>query len=204
MRIVREGVAPEPGKTVLDAGCGDGRLLLELEHSGAALFGIDASLKALRHAAGFNPRAGISAHDLAALGLKGETFSTITLIETLEHIPPERTDRVLSELNRVLKPGGSLLVSVPTPLLPRPAKHYRHFGPEELHSILSRHFNVERITGHCRRSRLYDLLVAVGDNGLWHLRAGYNGLLRSYFRRSIEHCPPDKALRLIAVCTKGL
>jgi len=202
LRIVSQTVAPEPGDAILDAGCGDGRLLLELGDHGAAVFGVDISMKALRFAAGFNPHAMLSSQNIASLGLKSDSFSKITLVETLEHIPPRAVDGVLSELNRVLKPGGRLIVSAPTPLLPQPAKHYRHFRPDELRSVLEKHFVVERLVGHCRRSYLYNLLLAIGDNRVWHLRAGFNKLLRWHFRRFLESAPPLRALRLIAVCRK--
>ncbi len=202
VRIVSRTVAPKPGDAILDAGCGDGRLLLELGGRGAAVFGVDISMKALRFAAGFNPSAMLSCQNIASLGLKSDSFSTIALVETLEHIPPREADGVLSELRRILKPGGRLVVSAPTPLLPRPVKHYRHFLPSELRTLLEKYFVVENLSGHHRRSRLFTFLVAVGDNRVWHLRAGYNRLLRWQFRRFLENAPPARALRLIAVCRK--
>jgi SAM-dependent methyltransferase len=202
LRIVSQIVVPEPGDAILDAGCGDGRLLLELGDRGAYLFGVDSSLKALRYAAGFNPQAMLSAQNIAELGFGNGSFSKIALLETLEHVPPDTVNRVLSELNRVLKPGGKLVVSVPTTLLRQPAKHYRHFRPSELRSLLERYFVVESLSGHHRRSHLYTFLVAFGDNRVWHLRAGLNKLLRWHFRRSLESAPPPRALRLIAVCRK--
>ena len=203
LRIAERMVAPAPGDTILDAGCGDGRFLLELGKRGTELFGVDMSLRALRYAAGFNPRAMLSAQSIAALGLRSESFSTIALLETLEHVPPDAVPRVLSELKRVLKPGGKMIVSVPTPLLARPAKHYRHFGPRDLRSLLEEYFTVESLAGHARQSRLFAILVAFGDNRFWHLRAGFNTLLRWHFKRHLESAPPERALRLIAVCRKA-
>jgi len=141
------------------------------------------------------------AQSIAELGLKSECVSKVTLIETLEHVPPDAADRVLSELNRILKPGGRLVVSVPTPLLPRPEKHYRHYEPRELSAVLEKYFTIERLSGHYRRSRLYGFFMAVGDNKLLSLRAG-NKFLRWYFWKFLESAPPEKALRLIAFCRK--
>jgi SAM-dependent methyltransferase len=144
----------------------------------------------------------LSAQDAASLGLMSGSFSKIALIEILEHIPTGAADGVLSELNRVLKPGGTLVVSVPTSLLPQPAKHYRHFHHSEFRSLLERHFVVESLSGHHRRSRLFAFFVAFGDNRIWHLRAGFGRLLRWYFRKYVESASPPQALRLIAVCRK--
>ena len=202
LRLARAALAPAPGDRILDAGCGDGRLLSELSGSGALLYGIDTSKPALRYAAGFNPGAMLSLQDLTALALADRTFTKVALIETLEHIPRETADRALAEVRRVLVPGGTLVVSVPSKRLPQLAKHYAHFAPEELRGLLERHFTVAALTGHDRDARAYRALVALVDNGLWHLRGGANALLRYWFRKYMECAPPDKARRLIAVCVK--
>ncbi len=202
MKLLAGFVDPQPGEQILDAGCGDGRLLHEIAGSDASLFGVDHSLKALRYAAGFTPRAFLSLQNLQALAFENESFTKATLIETLEHIPPTAVANVLSELRRVLRSGGRLIVTVPTHRLPLPQKHYRHFSPDELMHILEEFFEVESLTGHDRDSSFYRLLVAISDNRFWHLRAGFNRMLRFFYRRFLERTPPEKARRLIAVCVK--
>ena len=45
------------------------------------------------------------------LSLKCETFDTVLLSDVLEHVA--ETNSLLKEINRVLKPGGRLIISVP-------------------------------------------------------------------------------------------
>ena len=203
MRVARAALSPAAGDRILDAGCGDGRLLSELDGSGALLYGIDTSPAALRYAAGFNPGAMLSVQDLTALGLADGSFTKVALIETLEHIPREAAGRALAEVRRVLVPGGKLVVSVPSTRLPQLAKHYAHFTPLELRALLERHFTIASLAGHDRDVPPYRALVALVDNRLWHLRGGANTLLRHLFREYLESAPPDQARRLIAICVKA-
>jgi SAM-dependent methyltransferase len=202
LRVLLGQIDPRPGRLVLDAGCGDGRLLFELAGTGASTFGVDLSPRALKYAAGFTPEALLSVQDVCSLAFPDACFDTVLLIETLEHIPPEIAGRALAELERVLSAGGRFIATVPTHRISMPPKHFRHFNPEELRSLLGEHFNVDSLLGHDRDSRLYRLLVMMGDNSLWHLRAGYNGLLRRLYKARIESAAPGRARRLIAVCSK--
>jgi ubiquinone/menaquinone biosynthesis C-methylase UbiE len=104
------------GRTILDAGCGDGRLTCELARRGAGeVVGIDISETALlfanRRASGLN--AGISFHpgDIEALPVPDERFSVVFCCETLEHVLSPRA--ALNELRRVLAPGGTLILTTP-------------------------------------------------------------------------------------------
>jgi len=202
LRMVRTALAPAAGERLLDAGCGDGRLLAELSGTEALLYGVDGSRAALRFAAGFAPRSLLSAQDLSSLAFASASFSKAALIETLEHLPPAAAERALEELARVLRPGGTLVVSVPTTRLPLEPKHYRHFTPDELRALLEKRFEIVSLTGRDRSSGLYRLLVAIVDNDLWHLRGGANRLLRWYFRRFVERAPLGRARGLVAVCLK--
>jgi SAM-dependent methyltransferase len=202
LRNLKSLIKPQRNARILDAGCGDGRLIRELRGSGALLFGVDRSAQALRFAAAFSPGAILSMQDLGALAFKDESFSTIAMIETLEHINPSAVPGVIDEVRRILITGGRLICTVPTHLHPRPPKHYRHFSFTELGSLLEEYFNVDSITGHDRDLLWYRWLVAAGDNPVWQLRAGYNKLMRFLYRRYLESCSPDRARRLIAVCRK--
>jgi SAM-dependent methyltransferase len=47
------------------------------------------------------------------LGFKDDTFDKVYSISVLEHIPGEGDSRTMAELARVLKPGGTLVITVP-------------------------------------------------------------------------------------------
>lgn len=110
----------KPGSVVLDAGCGSGRHLRALAKlPGLKIVGIDrsakdvadalAGLKNMPDALSFDYR--VEAADINALPFADASFDCVICSEVLEHIPEH--EKALSELVRVLKPQGHLVVSVP-------------------------------------------------------------------------------------------
>jgi SAM-dependent methyltransferase len=94
---------------VLDAGCGSGRTLEQLRDLGE-VSGIELSPDAAgvaRSRGEFDVRIG----RLEELPWEGATFDLITCLDVIEHTPDDRL--TLSELRRVCKPAGRLLVTVP-------------------------------------------------------------------------------------------
>ena len=63
----------------------------------------------------------------------------VTLIEVLEHIPPEHLDDFLAASVRALAPTGTLILTVPSDKTPANHKHYQHFSEEGLRAICARH-----------------------------------------------------------------
>ncbi len=104
------------GKRVLDAGCGPGLYAEELLARGAVVVGIDESPEMVRLA---RERLGagvdLHVHDLATPfdGLADESFDAALSALVIHHVL-DRT-AALAELNRVLRPGGRLVVSTHHP-----------------------------------------------------------------------------------------
>jgi ubiquinone/menaquinone biosynthesis C-methylase UbiE len=95
----------------LDVGCGDGRLTAELD--ALKLFAADVSPLALERA-GRRLDSDIQLVELAPdadLPLEDSQFDLVLCAETLEHI--RDTQLLLSEIRRVLRPGGTLAVTTP-------------------------------------------------------------------------------------------
>ncbi|MCW2499919.1 MAG: hypothetical protein JWN87_1595 [Frankiales bacterium] len=112
-----------PGDRVLDMGCGGGRHAFALYRRGADVVALDMSEQDLREVEtmframeleGEVP-AGASASAVRgnayALPFESESFDRVVAAEVLEHLPAD-TD-AMSELFRVLKPGGLIAVTVP-------------------------------------------------------------------------------------------
>jgi ubiquinone/menaquinone biosynthesis C-methylase UbiE len=101
----REGAA-------LDLGCGDGRLTLELR--ARHIVGADVSRVALDRA---RPRVGERGIELvevtpgAVLPFDDGAFDLVLMAETIEHVVDVQS--LLSEVRRVLRPGGELAVTTP-------------------------------------------------------------------------------------------
>ncbi|MCI0455964.1 MAG: class I SAM-dependent methyltransferase [Gemmataceae bacterium] len=100
-------------KRILDAGCGNGRytrFLLREADADALITGFDYSQHMLQRARKRLPghRASHVAADLTRLPYADGSFDAIVCGWVLEHLPEPRMG--LSELARVLRPGGKLLL----------------------------------------------------------------------------------------------
>ena len=97
---------------VLDVGCGEGQLTAEIARAGCRVIGVDVAEEPLRRGRQRHP--GI---DLRRVELDGQWplpdagFDVIWAGETIEHVA--ETARWLSQLRRLLRSGGSLLLSTP-------------------------------------------------------------------------------------------
>ncbi|MGI8661961.1 MAG: class I SAM-dependent methyltransferase [Acidimicrobiales bacterium] len=113
----------EPGDRVLDLGCGFGRHAYESLRRGAKVVACDFSLAELKDVSGMfaaiseaetlpqTASSGCVNGDGTRLPFPDDTFDKIIASEVLEHIPDDAA--AMGELQRVLKPGGTLAVTVP-------------------------------------------------------------------------------------------
>lgn len=112
----------QPQHTLLDLGCGEGRhaLAAYLQADLAQVIAVDINARDVRTArqklAQFtHGEPADNCHFLVADGLRlpfaDHSFDRIICSEVLEHVPNYR--HMLLEINRILKPGGTLAVSVP-------------------------------------------------------------------------------------------
>jgi SAM-dependent methyltransferase len=104
-----------PAGTILDAGCGTGRITEALTALGQPIVAIDysgASLRRLldRTAGAPVPVLGVQA-DLRALPLRPGTIHATTCIEVYAQLRADDRRRLLDELNRVMRPGAPLSMS---------------------------------------------------------------------------------------------
>lgn len=96
----------------LDAGCGRGLYMRELAASARLATGVDQSVDNLRRLGDMNGPRRLVAAQLQRLPYRDNSFDLVLCIEVLTHIPPDEQHDALSELFRVLRPGGALLISV--------------------------------------------------------------------------------------------
>jgi SAM-dependent methyltransferase len=146
---------------VLDLGCGDGRLSAELD--ARELTAADVSPLALERARRRLPGTRIvELEPDAPLPFDDGAFDLVLCAETIEHV--RDVQLLLSEVRRVLRPGGVLALTTPANLpLGRPADplspHLRFFTKRSLRRILRElGFEVESLrrrsgTLHARATR---------------------------------------------------
>jgi SAM-dependent methyltransferase len=101
-----------PGERVLDLGCGDGAFAAELAAAGGAVVAVDVAEEALRRTrarvAGIDARRAVEGE---ALPLDEDAFDVVWAGEVLEHAAD--VVGLLAEVRRVLRWGGTLLVTTP-------------------------------------------------------------------------------------------
>lgn len=209
-----ETLGVQAGDRLLDLGCGGGRHAYEAVRRGALVTAVDADegeikdVNALLNVlnttdetterSGGRGTAGVG--NALSLPFPDASFDRVIAAEVLEHIPADR--EAMSELVRVLKPGGTMAVTVP------------RFGPELVNWALSDDYH-DIPGGHVRiyrrrvlEQRLRDAGVEVYDSHhahalhspYWWLRCavGVNGadenpLVKAYHRMLVwditDHTP---------------
>ncbi len=99
------------GGPVADLGCGPGRLTPHLARLGLDVFGVDLSAGMIEVARREHPQLRFEVGSMAALSLPDASLAGALAWYSLIHIPTADLPPVLSELHRVLAPGGRLVVA---------------------------------------------------------------------------------------------
>jgi 2-polyprenyl-3-methyl-5-hydroxy-6-metoxy-1,4-benzoquinol methylase len=100
------------GDAVLDLGCGDGAFAAELTGAGAEVTAADVAREALRRSGARAPQArAVLLEEGAELPFAEDAFDVVWAGETLEHVAD--VTGLLAEVRRVLRWGGTLLVTTP-------------------------------------------------------------------------------------------
>lgn len=99
-------------KNCLDVGCASGFMISEIakSNSDAKYYGIDVFDKAIDFAKAHYPDIKFAIASAEKLPFKTGTFDLIIFYETIEHV--EEPEKCLKEIKRVLRKGGTLLVTM--------------------------------------------------------------------------------------------
>ena len=168
LTIRPEYLALKPGQLVVDLGCGQGRHLQALAWEyPVRILGLDldfgsasASRKGLYQLMApedsRSQRCLVCTADCLHIPLPDSCADHLICSEVLEHLPDYH--RAVQEMCRVLKPNGTLAVSVP------------RFWPERLCWALSREYQLEP-GGHVRIFRASSLRREIQGAGFYYLRS---------------------------------
>ena len=103
---------PSDGTRVLEAGCGVGQYVELLRRQGYRAVGVDWGIDPLRAGRAWTPGIPLSAMDLRELGFRSGAFDAYLSLGVVEH-DPDGPAAILREAHRVLRLGGTLVLSVP-------------------------------------------------------------------------------------------
>lgn len=131
-----------PGERVLDLGCGAGPVLLELRRRGIQAVGLDYSEDMLANARSRLRAEGLDDGDLMLGDCRhapwpDASFDVVVCLGVISYV--ERYEAVLDEIVRLLKPGGTALISfrnVFNPILSDPVATLRFVGRRLLTPVL--------------------------------------------------------------------
>jgi 2-polyprenyl-3-methyl-5-hydroxy-6-metoxy-1,4-benzoquinol methylase len=153
------------GGKLLDIGCGPGTFIGAALPKFTSAVGVDTSEGMIKYASNNYTDDSLTFIHVGneAYPFEDESFDAITVIEVIEHLDDCRLDFVMSEVMRLLKPGGQLVISTPNyaswwPILEKlvsltgnvdyTKEHIRHFNKQTLNMFLGKTgFSNIKITG---------------------------------------------------------
>lgn len=168
----------EKKSSLLDAGCGNGRLALFLPLEKISYTGTDNN-KALLELAKKNtdhlrPRPFFTCAEAQKLPFKKAQFDVITSFAVIHHLPTETLQlKALKELRRILKPGGALFITSWNLWQP---KYKKYIDTKTHHSFIpwGTPVTVERFYYAFKVNELRSLLKKAGFTRIKRLNSNHN------------------------------
>ncbi len=135
---------------ILDFGCGSGIFVGELRAQGYDSYGLDVSKEAINFGQSMGVN-NLSVIDSDKINFPNNTFEIVLAMDVLEHL--EKPEWAISELYRVLSPGGIAIITVPAYMFlwgvqDDTSHHYRRYIKSTLLNEIKRssHFKIIRVT----------------------------------------------------------
>lgn len=100
---VLELLKPEPGESILDLGCGTGRLTVQIAAAGAEVLGLDSSPDMIREAQKLHPRLRFEVGDARDFSFS-QPFDAVFSNAALHWV--REPERVIHSVAKSLRPGG--------------------------------------------------------------------------------------------------
>lgn len=152
----------------LACGTGYGSELLARVGGIRSVIGVDIDPEAVRYAARYHhadKHASFHRADATDTRIDAGSIDLVSSFETIEHVGD--THALLAEFDRVLRPGGTLVISTPNQLGPTPY-HVHDFGFAEFAAAMRSRFEVLEWFGQLPRDEVYATDL---PPGMWRLSA---------------------------------
>ena len=145
---------------VLEVGCGEGRGIELLMKNAGSFTAVDKIKPVIERLQEKHPTARLISMNIPPLtGLPDNAFDVVVSFQVIEHIEDDRS--FLQEIHRVLRPGGTALLTTPNRSLSltRNPWHIREYLPHELRRLAGEIFakaDVKGITGNTKVMTYYE------------------------------------------------
>lgn len=104
MRLVEDFLTKEgKDKKILDLGCGEGVLVEKFKSNGFDIIGVDINYEAEL----------VFKRSITNTGFADNSFDLVLCLDVLEHLDFEEQGRAISEIRRIIKPGGIMALTLP-------------------------------------------------------------------------------------------
>jgi 2-polyprenyl-3-methyl-5-hydroxy-6-metoxy-1,4-benzoquinol methylase len=133
---------------VLEVGCGEGRGVDVLIGSARTFTAVDKIKPVIERLQNKYPQARFVSMNIPPFtGLRDNAYDVVVSFQVIEHIQDD--DLFLKEIHRVLKPGGTALLTTPNRKmsLTRNPWHIREYLPEELKQLARKYFLYADVKG---------------------------------------------------------
>jgi SAM-dependent methyltransferase len=141
---------PPPPATLLDVGCGEGRLPRDLNAAGYTVVGVDGSATLIEHAREADPEGDYRVADAAALPVADAWFDLVTAFMSFQDI--DDLDGSVAEVARVLRPRGRACLAIVHPM--NSAGRFEDRTPTARFIIRDSYFEIRRYTDTVERDGL--------------------------------------------------
>lgn len=188
------------GKDVLDIASGEGYGSALLANTAKSVVGVDISEEAVNHASnkyGDKDNLEFKVGDCVNIPCNDNQFDIVVSFETIEHIKEQ--EKFLSEIKRVLKKDGKLIISSPNKSIYSNDEyqnefHLKELTFEEFQKLLAEHFENTTLFGQriTFSSHIWPINVKEG-----------NIIFKNYTikENEFQNIPPYEPEYLIAICS---
>ncbi|WP_051691688.1 class I SAM-dependent methyltransferase [Pedobacter borealis] len=128
-------------KIVLDIASGEGYGSHLLSNTASFVYGVDIDNESVKHANAKYAKKNLTYRQGSASQIPIENFTidVVVSFETLEH--HDQHEEMLTEIKRILKPGGLLIMSTPEKVIPENNPfHVKELTNAEFQDLIARHF----------------------------------------------------------------
>lgn len=136
---------------------------------------------------------------------KFEKYDVILMQEILEHIPEDTVKKLLKEAHSLLNDRGFIVVSSPNPRKDQgqefvwPENHVQEFSLDEMKSLLSEQYNIERVNGWLGKAQKFKKNLTPSQREEYD---AYNTLSSGFASAVIAHRYPEHAECYTIIATK--
>jgi ubiquinone/menaquinone biosynthesis C-methylase UbiE len=165
---------------ILDIGCGPAQVSQYLANQGAPMVAMDLAPEMLRVARQRRGITRLAGADMRSIPFGRNSFAGVVAFYSLHHLPRTELGSALAEINRILQPGGTLVVAT-------------HLGESEVYTSAFLGHEIETVGGTLYQDQ--ELLAALQNQSFLIEKVRY--------RDPLPHEHDSKRIYLTAVLPAG-